>query len=120
MEVIITALVEGALLVGKGLVGGASKDLYDKLKGQVQKLFAGNKKAELTLEEFEDDPKTYKAPLVKKLSEQNPQENLLDEMLKSANELLASLGDKRLGIYRQQLLNSCQYLKNDWTSRTYI
>ncbi|MDY6785826.1 MAG: hypothetical protein SW833_25305 [Cyanobacteriota bacterium] len=51
--------------------------------------FAGESKAEMVLEEHEQDPETYEAPLKKKLTEAGADKD--EEILKAAQDLLKQL-----------------------------
>lgn len=70
---IVTALAAGA---SAGAIDGLSDDVresvkaaYGRLHHLVKRCFRGNASAEVILYEHEADPKTYEAPLAKKLAE---------------------------------------------------
>ena len=66
--------------------GDAAPDVYKALKELIKRKFAGEPKAEMVLEEHEKDPKTYEAPLTKKLVETGADKD--EEIIKKALEVL--------------------------------
>ncbi len=85
ISLIIAALVAGAAKAA----GDVAPDAYNGLKALIKGKFAGEPKAEMVLEEHETDPKTYEAPLKKKLAEAGADKD--KEIIKAAEELLKQL-----------------------------
>ena len=85
VSVIISALVAGAAKAA----GDAAPDAYKGLKALIKRKFAGEPKAEMVLEEYEQDPETYEGPLKKKLAEAGADKD--EEIIKAAQELLEQL-----------------------------
>jgi hypothetical protein len=86
ISLIIAALGAGAIAAVKDTAGTAVKDAYQGLKTLIKKKFEGEPKAQMVLEEHEKDPKTYEAPLKKKLAEAGVDKD--EEIIKMAQELL--------------------------------
>jgi hypothetical protein len=59
------------------------------LKALIKRKFAGEPTAEMVLEEHETDPKTYEAPLKKKLAEAGADKD--EEIIEKAESLLKEL-----------------------------
>lgn len=85
ISLIIEALVAGAAKAA----GNAAPDVYNGLKSLIKHKFAGEQKAEMVLEEHEQDPETYEAPLKKKLKEAGADKD--EEIIQKAQELLKKL-----------------------------
>lgn len=85
ISLIIAALVAGATKAA----GDIAPDAYKGLKALIKRKFAGEPNAEMVLEEHEKDPKTYEAPLKKKLTEAGADKD--EEIIKQAQELLKQL-----------------------------
>ena len=85
ISLILAALVAGAAKAA----GDAAPDAYNGLKALIKRKFAGEPKAEMILEEHEQDPETYEAPLKKKLAEAGADKD--EEIIKAAQELLKQL-----------------------------
>ncbi len=85
ISLIIAALVAGAAKAA----GDVAPDAYNGLKALIKGKFAGEPKAEMVLEEHETDPKTYEAPLKKKLVEAGADKD--EEIIKAAEKLLKQL-----------------------------
>ena len=85
ISLILAALVAGAAKAA----GDAAPDAYKGLKALIKRKFAGEAKAEMVLEEHEQDPETYEAPLKKKLAEAGADKD--QEILEKAQELLKQL-----------------------------
>ena len=85
ISLIIAALVAGAAKAA----GDAAPDAYNGLKALIKRKFAGEPKAEMVLEEHEQDPETYEAPLKKKLAEAGADKD--EEIIKVARELLKQI-----------------------------
>lgn len=94
-SLIIAALVAGAAKAASDV----APDAYNGLKALIKRKFAGEPKAEMVLEEHESDPKTYEAPLKKKLAELGVDKD--EEIIKVAQELLKQLNpeDSAAGKY---------------------
>ncbi|MEH2441117.1 hypothetical protein [Nostoc sp.] len=86
ISIIIAALGAGAIAATKDTAGTAVKDAYQGLKALIKKKFESEPKAQMVLEEHETDPKTYEAPLKKKLAEAGVDRDA--EIIKAAQELL--------------------------------
>lgn len=99
ISLIITALVAGAAKVA----GEAAPDTYNALKALIKRKFAGDSKAEMILEEHEQDSKTYEAPLKKKLVEVGADKD--EEIIKTAQDLLKQLKpeESTAGKYKIQI-----------------
>ncbi|WP_414545048.1 hypothetical protein [Nostoc sp. CCY0012] len=82
ITLIITALVAGAAKAA----GDAAPDAYNALKALIKRKFENEPKAQMVLEEHEQDPETYEAPLKKKLAEAGADQD--KEIIKAAQELL--------------------------------
>ncbi len=85
ISLILSALAAGAAKAA----GEAAPDAYNGLKALIKRKFAGEPKAEMVLEEHEQDPETYEAPLKKKLAEAGADKD--EEIIKEAQELLKQL-----------------------------
>ncbi len=85
ISLIIAALVAGAAKAA----GDAAPDAYKGLKALIKSKFAGKPKSEMVLEEHEQDPETYEAPLKKKLAEAGADKD--EEIIKKAESLLKQL-----------------------------
>ena len=81
------AAVQGAAHgISQGLTQGSAQEAYHDLKALIKRKFAGEPKAEMVLEEHEQDPETYEAPLKKKLAEAGADKD--EEIIKAAQTLL--------------------------------
>ncbi len=89
ISLIIAALIAGAEKTAGKTVENAATDAYNGLKALIKRKFAGDKKAEMILEEHETDPETYEAPLKKKLAEAEVDKD--EAIIKLAQELLKQL-----------------------------
>lgn len=67
VTLILAALVTGAASGAGETTTQAVKDGYAALKALIKRKFAGNAKAEETLDDHEADPGTYEKPLAKQL-----------------------------------------------------
>jgi hypothetical protein len=85
ISIILAALVAGAAKAA----GDAAPDAYKGLKALIKRKFAGEPTAEMVLEEHETDPKTYEAPLKKKLAEAGADKD--EEIIEKAESLLKEL-----------------------------
>lgn len=96
ISLIISALVAGAAKAA----GDAAPDAYKGLKVLIKRKFAGEPKAEMVLEEHEQDPETYEAPLKKKLAEVGADQD--EEIIKAAQKLLEQVQpeDSAMGKYK--------------------
>ena len=56
-------------IAASGAISEGTKDSYTKLKNLLQKRFAKRPPAKMALQEFENDPQTWEAPLVKAISQ---------------------------------------------------
>ncbi len=84
------AAVQGAAHgISQGLTQGSAQEAYHGLKALIKRKFAGEPKAEMVLEEHEQDTETYEAPLKKKLAEAGADKD--EEIIKAAQELLKQL-----------------------------
>lgn len=81
VELIVGALGAALANLAQPLVRKA----YDDLKGLIKNRFGGNPKAEMTFDEFEGDPKTWKEPVKKSLQDINAAE---DPVIRAAFEKL--------------------------------
>ena len=90
ISVIIGALSSAAT---QGMVHsfsqGVGQEVYQDLKALIRKKFGGDTKAEMILEEHEQDPETFEKPLEKKLVEAGVDQD--EEILKIAKKLLDTL-----------------------------
>lgn len=85
ISIILAALVAGAA----NAAGDAAPDAYNGLKALIKRKFAGEPKAEMVLEEHGTDPKTYEAPLKKKLAEAGADKD--KDIIEKAESLLKQL-----------------------------
>lgn len=69
ISIILAALAGGAAALSKGMLSEASKDLYSSLKTHLRRKLAGNPQGQMTLAEYEGDPKTWELPLKKILTQ---------------------------------------------------
>lgn len=67
VNLIVDALMAGAVVAMKDTAGQTVKDTYAGLKEALTRRLKGKPKAELVLQEFESDPQTWRAPLEKEL-----------------------------------------------------
>ena len=88
ISLIIAALVAGAAKAASD----AAPDAYNALKALIKCKLAGEPKAEIVLEEHEQDPETYEAPLKKKLVEVGADKD--EEIIKAAQMLLKQVKPK--------------------------
>ena len=116
ITLIIAGLVQGAASAAKDLV----PDAYRKLREMLHKRFAGNSSAEMVLQEFQTDPKTWEAPLRKQLEQislANDQEilavarQLLEELGKASQTPTIEIGRGAKGIIGQNV-NNATYIEN--------
>lgn len=99
--VALSAAITGATHgISQGLLQGTAEEAYHDLKALIKGKFAGNKTAEMVLEEYEQDMETYEAPLKKKLAEAGADKD--EEIIKKAQELLKQLkpDDSEAGKYK--------------------
>ena len=82
ITIILTALVAGAAKAATDM----APDAYQGLKALIVKKFAGNPNAEMVLEEYEQAPEIYEAPLTQKLVEAGVDRD--EEIICLAQELL--------------------------------
>ena len=99
ITLIVTALaagaVSGALDGLKDDVKAAAKAAYERFRGRLAKRVAGNPGAELTLAEYEADPKTWEGPLTAKLKQVSAGDDAdLLAAAKALMELLDQQGTK--------------------------
>lgn len=85
LSLILLALATGAAKAAENV----APDAYNGLKALIKKKFAGKPKAEMVLEEHEQDPETYEAPLKKKLAEAGADKD--EEIIKAAQKLVDQL-----------------------------
>ncbi|MGK7893075.1 MAG: hypothetical protein AB4372_05425 [Xenococcus sp. (in: cyanobacteria)] len=90
ISLIVAALVAGAAKAASD----AAPDAYKGLKALIKRKFAGEPKAEMILEEHEQDPETYELPLKKKLAEAGADKD--KEIIKAARELLKQVKPEEL------------------------
>lgn len=90
ITLIVTALSAGAALIaqksGEELIKNGVKDLYDALKSRIKQKFAGQPTAEMVLQEHEQAPQDWEAPLKQKLTQAGAAQD--QELQKLAEELL--------------------------------
>ena len=87
-SIIIKALIAGAEIAATNI----APDAYQGLKTLIKRKFSGVPKAEMVLEEYEQDPETYEAPLKKKLTETGADKDTA--IIEKAEELLKQLESK--------------------------
>ncbi len=85
ISLIISALTAGA----KQAATQVAPDAYNALKSLIQSKFAGEPKAEMVLEEHEQEPETYEAPLKKKLADAGADRD--EAIINAVQELLKQL-----------------------------
>jgi hypothetical protein len=77
VTLIVAALAAGAAVGLKDISANAIKDAYVGLKGLLRRKFAGRPAAEMVLDQHEQEPDVYRAPLKSELSKtgagQDPQ-----------------------------------------------
>lgn len=86
VTLILAALAAGA---SKGLTDAAATaigDTYQQLKAAIKSRFAGDPKAENTLEDYLDDPDTYQKPMTKQVT--NAELDTDDQILQLAKTVL--------------------------------
>ena len=91
ISLILAALVAGATKAASDI----APDAYKGLKALIVKKFAGNTNAKMVLEEHEQDPEIYEAPLKKKLIEAGADRD--EEIINAAQELLEQLEPEKSG-----------------------
>ncbi len=117
ISLIITALSSAAGLaaitgaahgISQGLTQGTAQEAYHDLKTLIKRKFKGNQKAEMVLEEHEQDPETYEAPLKKKLAEAGADKD--EEIIKAAQELLKQVNpeESAAGKYKVEFQDKAQ------------
>ena len=89
VSLVLNALTSGAAQGIADSVSDAVKSAYGKLKQLVTAKFAGNKSAELALEEHAADPETWQAPLSKALTTSGADTD--EVILLAAQQLMALL-----------------------------
>ena len=94
ISLIEAALVAGAAATAKDTATQAIKDAYTGLKTSLSRLFAGKPKAQIVLDEHENDPETYEKPLKKLLAEAHADQD---------TELLAAVERVRTLVPPQQI-----------------
>ena len=114
---ILEALLKGAV----SAAGNVIPDTYSVLRDKLCRHFAGNSSAEMVLQEFQNDPKTWEAPLRKQL-EQSPLVNdeeilavaqqLLDELSNASQNPIIEIGRGAKGIIGQNV-NNATYIENN-------
>ncbi|MEV7475257.1 hypothetical protein AB0N33_16275 [Pseudarthrobacter oxydans] len=87
VSVIVAALVAGAVKSTEGVAEQSLKDAYEGLKSLVRRFFKDRPAAEVVLQEHENDPETYRAPLAKQLQESGAAQD--SQVLEEAQKLLA-------------------------------
>ncbi len=87
---VLKAAAQGAAHgITQGILQGTAQEAYHDLKALIKKKFAGKPKAEMVLEEHEQDPEAYEVPLKKKLLEVEADKD--EAILRAAQELLKHL-----------------------------
>lgn len=99
ISLIIAALTSAAVLqaaaqgaahgITQGILQGTAQEAYHDLKALIKKKFAGKPKAEMVLEEHEQEPKIYEEALKKKLVEAGADKD--EAIIRAAQELLKHL-----------------------------
>lgn len=99
ISLIIAALTSAAVLqaaaqgaahgITQGILQGTAQEASHDLKALIRKKFAGKPKAEMVLEEHEQEPKIYEEALKKKLVEAGADKD--EVIIKAAQELLKHL-----------------------------
>ena len=90
LSLIVAALAAGAAAGAKATAGAAIKDSYQAFKGLIRSKLAASSAAMVVLEEHENDPDTYDAPLKKKLAEAAADQDAA--ILQAAQALLEQTG----------------------------
>jgi hypothetical protein len=110
ITLVVTALAAGASAGAvdalKEDVRGSVKAAYERVHDLVKRRFRGNASAEVILAEHQADPKTYGAPLAKKLSEAGAGDDA--SLVAAATALMELLDHKgaRAGKYNVTIENS--------------
>jgi hypothetical protein len=127
VSLVLNALTSGAAQGLTDSVSDAVKSAYGKLKQLVGAKFAGNRPAEVALDEYSADPETWQAPLMKALSATGA---LSDQAVIEAAQALMALIDQagtERGKYRVEIHggqgvqvgdNNPQF--NTFSSQTYV
>ncbi len=104
ITLILTALNGGASQRQYETVGGA----YNKLKILIQEKFVGKPNADLVLTEYEHDPQTWEAPLVKFLAQVQADQD--EEIIEVAQKLMSQLDPQQaaIGKYNIQVSGNAQ------------
>lgn len=89
ISLIVAALAAGAVAGAKDVAGAAIKDTYTALKDLIKRKFAGNKKAEETLDDHEKDPDVYEKPMRKVLQQSGADQD--QQIIQVAEQLLQQL-----------------------------
>lgn len=110
ITLIVAALAAGASAGALSALQDDAKDAvvsaYAKVRGLVQKRFAGNQSAEVVLAEYAADPTTWEAPLTAKLKQAGAADDVdLVAAAKAVMELVDQAG-ARSGKYSVTIKNS--------------
>jgi hypothetical protein len=108
VTVIVTALASGAAAAAKETAAEAIKDAYQGLRSLLQRKFAGQPVAELTLSKHADKPEVWEAPLKEALTDIGAE---LDEaIIAAAQQLLALLNPQEApkGTYHLHIAGNAQ------------
>ena len=115
-----TALILTALAFGaREVASEAIKDSYKKLKGLVQRKFAGNQEAETALATYERDPDTGEAPLKEFLTQAGA--NKEAEIIEASQRLITHVNPQQAasGKYNVQSTGNVQgYVQGDHANVT--
>ena len=104
LSLIIAALAAGATAGIQGVAGDAIKEAYQGLKELIQRKFVGNRKAEMTLEEYEKRPEVWEEPMKTAIQETGIDKD--QEIVQRAQKLLSFINaQQNLGGFQQNIQN---------------
>ncbi len=104
VSLIEAALVAGAAASSKETTSQAVKDAYTGLKALLSRLFTDKPKAQIILDEHENDPKTYEKPLKKLLADVHIDQN--PELVDAAKRITRLIQPQQIGTGQYTIQNT--------------
>lgn len=114
ITLILAALNAGVTAGTQVAASEAIKDAYHGLKERIQRRFAGKSSAELALDEHENDPETWEAPLRKALVQADADKD--QGIIQAAQNVMTLIRPQQaaLGKYNVQITGNVQgYAQGD-------
>ena len=115
LTLILTALTTGAAAGSQALASDAIKDAYAGLKRLIQRKFADKSSAELALNEYVTDPKTWEGPLRKALIQMQVDQD--ENIIETAQKVMTLIQPQQaaMGKYNVQITGNVQgYAQGDY------